>query len=98
MKPERLTSTRVYRFYRGGALLEEMQGREPVDSEYPEDWIGSITPALNPGRDETDAGLSQLGDGRLLRDAIAEDPEGWLGRDHVARYGMSTGLLTKLLD
>jgi mannose-6-phosphate isomerase len=88
----------VYRFYRGGALLEEMQGRPPEDSEYPEDWIGSVTPALNPGRDEPDAGLSRLGDGRLLRDAIEEDPEGWLGRQHVARLGTSTGLLAKLLD
>jgi len=42
--------------------------------------------------------LSRLTDGRLLRDAIAADPEAWLGRAHLDRFGTSTGLLVKLLD
>jgi mannose-6-phosphate isomerase len=29
---------------------------------------------------------------------IEEDPVGWLGREHVARFGTTTGLLVKLLD
>lgn len=95
---EPLSPTRVYRFYRGGALLGGLHGAAEPDGDFPEDWIGSVTPALNPGRDEPDAGLSRLGDGSLLRDAVAADPEAWLGAEHVARYGTSTGLLVKLLD
>lgn len=42
--------------------------------------------------------MSALPDGRLLADAIAEDPESWLGADHIARFGVDTKLLFKLLD
>ena len=93
---ERLPPNRVYRFYRGGALLDGFRGGGGGgDGDLPEDWIGSVTAALNPGRDEPDAGLSRLEDGRLLRDAIAADPEGWLGP--AAAQG-SPGVLVKLLD
>ncbi len=97
-RPARLAATRVYRFYRGGALLERLAGRPATDGDFPEDWIGSVTPARNPGRDEPEAGLSRLADGPALHEAIAADPEGWLGADHVARFGTDTGLLVKLLD
>jgi mannose-6-phosphate isomerase len=73
----------VYRFYRGGALIGRLRGAEEEDGSFPEDWVGSITPASNAGRDEPDAGLSRLEDGRLLRDVIAADPEAWLGREHL---------------
>jgi mannose-6-phosphate isomerase len=33
-----------------------------------------------------------------VRDAVEADPEGWLGAEHVARYGADPCLLTKLLD
>jgi mannose-6-phosphate isomerase len=99
VRPQRLTSARVYRFYRGGALLESMHGGEARDGDFPEDWIGSLTQAINPGRHEPEAGLSRLADGRLLRDAVAEDPVAWLGTAHVKRFGSdTTGLLVKLLD
>jgi mannose-6-phosphate isomerase len=93
-----LTPTRVYRFYTGGALLGDFRGRPEHDGPYPEDWLGSLTSASNPGRDEPEAGLSRLADGRLLRDAVEHDPIEWLGREHVDRFGPTTGLLVKLLD
>jgi mannose-6-phosphate isomerase len=96
--PQALLPTRVYRFYRGGALLGALRGEPAQDGSFPEDWVGSVTPASNPGRDEPEAGLSRLGDGRLLREAIASDPQSWLGHEHVRRFGTSTGLLVKLLD
>jgi mannose-6-phosphate isomerase len=34
----------------------------------------------------------------LLADAVAADPQAWLGAEHVAKYGSDTGLLVKLLD
>jgi mannose-6-phosphate isomerase len=95
VQPRRVTPTRVYRFYRGGLLIDRMRGERGADTEFPEDWVGSVTAASNPGRDEPLAGLSRLDDGSLLRDAIAADPEGWLGPD--AARG-STGVLVKLLD
>jgi mannose-6-phosphate isomerase len=36
--------------------------------------------------------------GPTLREAIAADPDGFLGADHVARYGINPALLVKLLD
>ena len=98
LRPVALKPTRVYRFYRGGALMGRFRGAPEEDAEFPEDWVGSVTPASNPGRDEPEAGLSRLADGRLLRDALAADPDGWLGRRHVERFGTSTGVLVKLLD
>lgn len=89
---------RVYRFYRGGALIGQLRGEPEEDGAFPEDWIGSVTHAGNPGRDEPEAGLSRLADGRLLREAIDDEPEYWLGRPHLERFGTSTGLLVKLLD
>jgi mannose-6-phosphate isomerase len=95
MRPEPLSQTRVYRFYRGGALLERFRGGPGEDGDHPEDWIGSVTAANNPGRDDPEAGLSRLHDGRLLRDAIRADPQRWLG---AAAAEGATGILVKLLD
>ena len=98
MDTQRLAPTRVHRFYRGGALLGALRSESAEDDVFPEEWVGSITPAHNPGRDDPEEGLSRLSDGRLLRDAVSDDPVGWLGEEHVARFGASTGLLVKLLD
>ena len=88
MRPERLLPTRVYRFYRGGALIDRLRGEPEHDGDHPEDWIGSVVAARNPGRDEPLAGLSRLASGPLLRDAINQSPAAW---------GMPN-LLVKLLD
>jgi mannose-6-phosphate isomerase len=92
---ERLAPTRVYRFYQGGLLIDRLRGDPARDTDHPEDWVGSVTPANNPGRNEPEAGLSRLSDGRLLRDVIAADPVGWLG---PAAESGTTGVLVKLLD
>ncbi|SRR6266542_3749661 len=98
MRPLRLRPTRVYRVYRGGVLLGRFRAGEEEDGSLPEDWVCSVTRASNPGRDEPGEGLTRVEDGRLLRDAVAEDPVGWLGAAHLARFGETTGLLVKLLD
>jgi mannose-6-phosphate isomerase len=98
MRAVSLQPTRVYRFYRGGALLGRLRGEPEEDGSFPEDWIGSVTPARNPGRTAPEQGLTRLADGRLLRDAVQSDPNAWLGPEHVERFGTSTALLVKLLD
>ena len=79
-------------FYRGGAQLAAFRGTEPATNR-PEEWLGSAT--TRSGHDTT--GLTVIGD-TYLRDLIAADPEGWLGADHVERYGADTAVLVKLLD
>lgn len=98
VQPRRVTPTRVYRFYSGGALIGALRGQPEEDGPFPEDWVASVTEASNPGRDEPEAGLSRVADGPLLRDLIEEEPEAWLGRNHLERFGTSTGLLVKILD
>lgn len=56
--------------------------------------MASTTSRFGGGTD----GMTRLGDGSLLADAIAADPVAWLGKEHVARYGADPALLVKLLD
>jgi len=98
VRAEPLLPTRVHRFYRGGALLGALRGTPEEDGFFPEDWLGSVTPAGNRDRTDQEEGLSRLADGRLLRAAVEADPSAWLGPEHVAAFGTSTGLLVKLLD
>lgn len=94
MKPLRLGPHQLHRFYAGGEGIAELRGMPSDDDHAPEDWVGSTTTLWG----EDHVGLSILDDGRLLRDAIAADPEAFLGAEHVARFGSDPALLVKLLD
>ena len=93
MRPLPLEPNRFPRFYRGGERIDRLRGLPPGPSG-PEDWVGSTSTTLG----SADEGLSRLATGELLRDAIAADPEGFLGAEHVARHGADPALLVKLLD
>ena len=81
-------------FYRGGAGIARLRGIPQPSENSPEDWIGSSTEMFSrPG-----TGLTRLAGGETLRDAIAADPDGFLGADHVARYGADPAVLVKILD
>ena len=80
-------------FYRGGDRIGALRGG-PGGPMRPEEWLGSTTTRFGEER----SGLSELPDGRLLRDAVAADPLGWLGQTHLDAFGESTELLVKLLD
>ena len=80
-------------FYRGDGRIDRLRGTTG-HADRPEDWIASATARFGSQTD----GMTTLPDGTLLADAVAGDPEAWLGRTHVARYGTDTGLLVKLLD
>lgn len=85
------------RFYRGGERILSFRGM-PVPADFdgrrPEDWLASATQLFAEGG----KGLSVLPDGRLLTQALADDPETWLGQEHLAWHGAEPGLLVKLLD
>lgn len=101
-QPLRLARNRVYRTYRGGALLDRWQGvAQPADAHFPEEWVGSTTVSRLPGRPK-DEGLSQIllagGTTAVLKELIARDPEAMLGVAHVARHGAELAVLCKILD
>ena len=92
MRPIVLGSNRPPRFYRGGPRIDAFRGEAPAGHDRPEDWVASTTTLFG----QPDDGLTTI-DGRPLRDLIREDPDAWLGREHVDRHGPDPGLLVKLL-
>lgn len=82
------------RFYAGGERIAAFRGEGVRSRRVPEDWVASTTTLFG----ESTLGLSPLPGGDLLADAIAQDPVGWLGPEHVAAFGDSPELLVKLLD
>jgi mannose-6-phosphate isomerase len=94
VRPQVLPPNQFHRFYGGGARIDALRGAPAGDDGRPEDWIGSTATSWG----EESEGLSRLADGTVLRDAIEADPEGYLGPDHVERWGSDPALLVKLLD
>jgi mannose-6-phosphate isomerase len=94
MKPVSLPPNGIPRFYRGGAAMSALRGVEFAGERVPEEWIGSTATVFGEER----LGLASLADGRLLRDAIEADPEGYLGPEHTRRFGADPAMLVKLLD
>jgi len=93
MKPMLLPVNQFDHFYRGGDRIGALR-HGPGGPQRPEEWIGSTTARFG----QAPQGLSALPDGRLLIEAVQDDPDAWLGPEHVARYGASTEVLIKLLD
>jgi mannose-6-phosphate isomerase len=92
--PVALAANLPAQFYRGGAAIAAFRGIEQTSEFSPEDWIGSATTLFG----KPEAGLTRLPDGRILRDALVQDPLAWLGEAHLDTFGASPGLLVKLLD
>jgi len=82
------------RFYAGGRRIADLRGLSDTRTHVPEDWVASTTSLFG----QVSLGLTRLPNGDLLRDAIAADPLGWLGHEHVGRFGPDSALLVKLLD
>jgi mannose-6-phosphate isomerase len=94
MMPIVLGPNQPQRFYRGGAAIAAFRDMPVAGDHLPEDWVGSTTCLF--GRAEV--GLTRLPTGERLVDAIAGDPEAWLGPEHVRVHGSQPALLVKLLD
>jgi mannose-6-phosphate isomerase len=92
MRPYVLPPNILRHFYAGGERIAALRGTEPRHHT-PEEWIGAANTTFDGSR-----GLSRLPDGTLVRDALAADPEAFLGPEHSARFGADAALLVKLLD
>ncbi|HRW10913.1 MAG TPA: class I mannose-6-phosphate isomerase, partial [Caldilineaceae bacterium] len=103
-QPFLILPNRVWRTYQGGAVLDSWAGiAHPADSHFPEDWVGSATRAVNPGREHlTQEGIGQAqaitGEIYTMAELYTADAELALGSAHVAAYGAQPYLLVKLLD
>ncbi len=99
-----LLPTRVRRNYRGGLLLDRLeQVAAPADSDRPESWLCSTTPARNPGMPPIAGEGSTRARGpdgreRTLPELFSSAPEFYLGAAHAARLGPNPGFIAKLLD
>lgn len=101
-RPLPLLRNRVYRLWRGGAVLDRFQGQaDPADRNIPEEWVGSTTVSRLPDRPPGE-GLSRVGlpddSSVVLKDLIEAFPQDMLGETHAARLGADLGVLCKLLD
>ena len=97
----RLPPNRVWRSYTGGKHLNALAGTPEGDGHFPEDWIGSTTRAVNPGREAIREGVSAVSvDGSTLdfAELVAADPDYFLGQAHVTRFGAAPMLLVKFID
>ena len=102
-QPFILLPNRVWRSYQGGRVLDQLQGRaNPADSHFPEDWVGSATTAINPGREVANEGVGTArtidGETYSMAQIYTSSPEDALGADHVQAFGAQPQLLVKLLD
>lgn len=103
-QPFILLPNRVWRTYQGGAVLDQWSGSaHRADGHFPEDWVGSATRAINPGREDLPnegIGQAQTVDGEIypMSALYTTDPVRALGAAHVAAYGAQPYLLVKLLD
>lgn len=103
--PLKMKENRVWRLYYGGKLIDEMRkSGNGDDSNFPEDWLASVVVADNPDRADKPEkeGLSKIeiedGSELYLKDLIDSDPETYLGKEHIDRFGVNFGVLTKFLD
>ncbi len=102
-QPYRLPPNRVWRTYKGGKILDSIEGKDkPCDDHFPEDWIASATRAINTGRENIIEGIgtAQAPDGKLISidEMIANNPAAMFGKAHVEAYGSQPQLLVKYLD
>lgn len=92
---------RVWRTYLGGRELDKIHGSiAPEDSQFPEEWMFSMTKANNAGRENIVEGICYLeGEKKInIKDWIESNPIEILGENHFKEYNASMGVLIKLID
>lgn len=98
----KFTPNRVWRSYLGGKNLDQIQKvPNPVDTNFPEDWIGSTIPAVNPNQTNKNEGLSRIifnNQEIYLKELYQLYGETLLGKEHFRKYGATSQFLLKYLD
>lgn len=94
MRPVLMPPNRLAHFYLGGEAITRLRHVPAPAERSPEEWLASAT--TRHGEDSV--GLSPLPSGRLLRDAVREDPAFWLGPTPMPGGPGDVGVLVKLLD
>ncbi len=99
-----LLPNRVRRNYRGGYLLDTLEGNPaPRDADRPENWLASTVEAVNPGLASIPGeGLSRVrtssNQTAALQEIFQAEPRYYFGADHIRKNGPQLGFLAKLLD
>lgn len=101
-RPWRLEWNKLVR-YPGGREIDRFRGVEPAqDNGRPEAWVGSDTRVYNITEDTPNEGCAKVimpsGEVKYLFEAIAENPEAVLGKEHISINGKNMAVLVKLLD
>lgn len=100
-EPIKVGGERVWRTYIGGGYINCLHGKEKTeDGHFPEEWMYSVTKAMNAGREEVTEGLCRVDDGSdtTLKALIEKDPEAMLGEAHAKKWEASPGVLIKIID
>lgn len=92
-QPIKLPANQFDHFYKGGNRIGKLRNG-PGGPMRPEEWLGSTTTRFG----STNQGLTLLEDGTTLKESVSTNPESWLGKAHVNRFGASIEILVKLLD
>ena len=92
-QPIKLPANQFDHFYKGGNRIGKLRNG-PGGPMRPEEWLGSTTTRFG----SPNQGLTVLEDGTTLKESVALNPESWLGKAHVNRFGASIEILVKLLD
>ena len=82
-------------------MIDRLHGKEQgEDGHFPEEWMYSVTRAANAGREERVEGISSLDDGssRTLKEVLERQPDEMLGASHVKKWGVTPGVLIKIID
>lgn len=100
-EPIMLLGERVWRTYTGGRNIDRLHDKAVAeDNHFPEEWMYSVTRALNSGREDIVEGLCKTVDNPelTLKELVERDPEGMLGKEHVEKWGNTQGVLVKIID
>ncbi|MFT4007360.1 MAG: class I mannose-6-phosphate isomerase [Lacrimispora sp.] len=100
-EPVKVKGERVWRTYIGGGMIGCLHGKGMTeDGHFPEEWMYSVTRAINAGREELTEGLCRIDDdsGITLIQLIEKEPEAMLGKNHVEKWGVTPGVLIKIID
>lgn len=102
LKPFRFLPNRVLRLYRGGSGIDSLCGNPfPEDSRFPENWIASCIEGNGRAYHSPGHGISKVeydGSVHSFPEFLHVHAKEILGPAHLARYGETPAVLTKLLD